>query len=377
MISPNFKCEELKMQEIIQSGRNMRRLRRILIICFSDVVNVVHGLPMLPALRLRFPQVELAWLTEESNASLLNRLLSLDRLIIVKDQCLHSWGEISGLRRRLRAFSPDVTIDLQGRFRSAFAAWISGASVRIGLGGIDGREGSRWLNNYLVMPDVEHVVEKNMQLLQPFGIYGSSISFDLFECEIDRHCAQSILNRSGLHGNFAIMCVGADAESKLWCEERYVELTGYLSEQWNLPSLVVWSNEIDRKMAERVTSGIGGAAILSPAVTLNEFAAIARRATIVVGSDSAQLHIAAAAGARCLGLFGETDAKRNAPYGEKNHSIQKTSNNIHSNKNLRILMDAIDTTSVCNICDKMLTDILEPPKIITPPKKSTTGKKVA
>jgi heptosyltransferase-1 len=288
---------------------------------------------------------------------------------------LYSWNDIGGLRNRLQAFAPDVTIDLQSRFRSSFAAWISGANIRIGFGGNDGREGSRWLNNYLVNADSEHAVEKNMQLLQPLGIYGSSISFDLFECEIDRHCAQDILNRSGLHGNFVIMCVGADVESKLWREERYAALSEYLSEQWNLPSLVVWSNDADYKFAERVVNS-HGTAILAPVMTLNEFAAIARRATIVIGSDSAQLHIAAAAGARCIGLFGATDAKRNAPYGEKNYSIQKSSNN-PQNRNSRILMDSIDTVSVCNICDKILTNILKPQQIISPSKKTTTEKKVA
>jgi heptosyltransferase-1 len=365
------------MQKSIRFDRNMQRIRRILIICFSDTVNVVQGLPILPALRLRFPHVELAWLTEESNSPLLNRLPSLDRLIIVKDHCLHSWSEAVRLRKRLQSFAPDITIDLQSRFKSAFSAWISGASVRIGFGGNDGYEVSRWLNNHLIATDAEHVVEQNMQLLQPLGIYGSSINFDLFECEIDRHCAQGILNRSGLHGNFAIMCVGANTDYKLWREERYAELTGYLSEQWNLPSLVVWSNETERKFAERVVNGVDGAAILAPSVTLNEFAAIARRATIVVGSDSAQLHIAAAVDARCLGLFGATDAKRNAPYGENNYSIQKSQNNLSQNKNSRTPMDTIDTKSVCNICDKMLADILDPPKVVTPTKKSTTGKKVA
>jgi ADP-heptose:LPS heptosyltransferase len=354
----------------------MQRLRRILIICFSDVINVVQGLPILPTLRLRFPHVELAWLTEESNAPLLNRLLALDRLIIVKDRSLYSWNEIAKLRKRLQTFAPDVTIDLQSRFKSAFAAWISGANVRIGFGGNDGREGSRWFNNQLIIPDAEHAVEQNMQLLQPFGIYGSSVSFDLFECEIDRHCSQNILNRCGLHGNFAILCVGADSESKLWREERYAELSGYLSEQWNLPSLVTWSNEDDQKFAERVAN-IGETAILAPAVTFNEFAAISRRATIVVGSDSPQLHVAAAADARCLGLFGSTDPKLNAPYGEKNYSIQKASSNQRLNKNTRALMDAIDTTSVCDICDKMLAEILDPPKIITSQKKSVSSKKVA
>jgi heptosyltransferase-1 len=347
-----------------------------LIICFSDVVNIVQGLPILPTLRLRFPHVEIAWLTEESNAPLLNRLLALDRLIIVKDRSLHSWSEIIKLRKRLQIFAPDVTIDLQSRFKSSFAAWISGANVRIGFGGTDGREGSRWFNNQLVIPDAEHIVEQNMQLLQPLGIYGSSISFDLFECEIDRHCAQNILNRSGLHGNFAIMCVGADNDSKLWREDRYAELISYLSEQWNLPSLVVWSNEIERKYAERITN-IEGAAILAPSITHNEFTAIVRRATIVVGSDSQMLHIAAATGIRCIGLFRATDLKRNALYGEKNYSLQKNLEPNNQVKNPRLQMDAIDTNSVCEICDKMLAEIIEPPNVISSTKNNAVDKKAA
>ncbi|MDR1479989.1 MAG: glycosyltransferase family 9 protein [Planctomycetaceae bacterium] len=365
------------MQKSIRFDRNMQRIRRILIICFSDTVNVVQGLPILPTLRLRFPHVELAWLTEETNSALLNRLPSLDRLIIVKDRYLHSWSEAMRLRKRLRSFAPDVTIDLQNRFKSAFAAWISGANVRIGFGNNNGYEISRWLNNRLVATDTDHIVEQNLQLLQALGIYGSSINFDLFECEIDRYCAQGILNRSGLHGNFAIVCVGAEAEYKLWREERYTELTNYLSEQWNLPSIVCWSSEVDRKFAERVVSGVDGTAILAPPITLNEFAAIARRATIVVGSDSAQLHIAAAVEANCIGLFGATDVKRNAPYGENNCAIQKLPNNAPQNKNSRIPMDTIDTKTVYNTCDKMLADILDPPKVIPTTQKTTTGKKVA
>ncbi|MDR2643398.1 MAG: glycosyltransferase family 9 protein [Planctomycetaceae bacterium] len=366
------------MQEKIRYEGKIPRIRRILIICFADVVNIVQGLPIVPAIRLRFPHVEIAWLVEEANAPLLNRLISLDRLIIVKDRCLHSWGEIGELRRRLRAFAPDVTIDLQGRFRSAFSAWISGSNIRIGFGGNDGREGSRWLNNCLVTPDAEHIVERNMQLLQHFGICGSSISFDLFENEIDRYCAELILSRCGLHGNFAIMCVGADVESRLWREERYAGVAEYLAEQWNLPSFVVWGNGCEQKFAERVLSGVaGGAAIIAPAVTVNEFAAIARRSTLVVGSESVQLHVAAAVGARCLGLLGATDMKRNAPYGEKNCSIQKANGSLRSNRNDRILMDAIDTTSVCDVCDRMLAEILESPQIITNFKKTTNGQKVA
>ncbi|MDR2171881.1 MAG: glycosyltransferase family 9 protein [Planctomycetaceae bacterium] len=369
--------------------RNIQRLRRILLVCFSDVVNIVHGLPVLSALRLRFPYAEIAWLTEESNALLLNRLFSLDRLLIVKSCSLRSFDGVFRLRKRLQDFAPDVTIDLQSRFKSAFAAWLSGAKIRIGFGGVEGRECSGWFNNHLVVPDAEHAVEQNIQLLQPLGIYGSSICFDLFECEIDRYCAQGILNRSGLHGNFAIICAGAggdgntnnnsngNIESKFWHEKYYADLAAYLSEQWNLPSLVVWSNESEQKFAERISNITGGVAKLAPAIALNEYSAIARKATITVGADTAQLHIAAAVGTKCLGLCGNTNQKRNAPYGEKNYALQKTLNKNTQNKNQNQISDAIDTAAICNICDKMLNDILKPQKINNTQQKINAGKKVA
>jgi ADP-heptose:LPS heptosyltransferase len=339
------------------------------------MLKIVRGLPLLSALRLRFPHAELAWLAEESNTPLLNRLLTLDRLIIVKEHCLDSWHGIMQLRNRLQNFAPDVTIDLQNKFGSALAAWISGAKVRIGFGGKEGQKIGKWLNNNLIIPDAEHIIEQNMQLLQPFGIYGSSISFDLFECEMDRYSAQKILDRSGLHGNFVIVCVGADLESKLWREERYAGLTKYLFEQWNLPSLVVWSNDNEHKIAERIVNNSDSSAILAPQMTLNEFAATARLSTLVLGTDSTMLHTAAAIGTRCCGLFGTVNATKNAPYGEKNRIIQKLLSTHNTKKNIKTHMDAIDVQSVCNTCDEMLAEIIEPPKMKITPKK--TAKKAA
>ncbi len=225
---------------------------RILIVRFSAIGDVVHSLPLAVALRTRFPRAEIAWLVEEQTAPVLQGHWALDRMIIVKKNWLGSWSNVALLRKRLRAFAPSVTIDPQGLFKSAFAAWLSGATVRIGFGGADAREGSGFFNNCRVIPDSEHVIDRNMQLLEPFGVAGSSVDFDLAECEMDRCTAHNILHRQGLHGNFAIINVGAGWPSKLWRENRFAEVAQYLQEQWNLPSLVVWAGENEQVMAESV-----------------------------------------------------------------------------------------------------------------------------
>jgi lipopolysaccharide heptosyltransferase I len=350
--------------------------RRILIVRFSAVGDVVHALPVLIALRTRFPHAEIAWLVEEKMSKILLGHWAIDRLIIVKKNWMKSWQETSFLRKRLKIFAPDVTIDVQGLFKSSFAAWLSGAKHRIGFGGIDGREGSRWFNNCRIVPDADHIIDRNMSLLEPFGVCGSSVDFDLPECEMDRRSAHKFLNSEGLHGNFAVLNVGAGWKSKLWREDRYAEVAKYLLDQWNLPSLVVWAGEEEHKMAETVVQTADGAALLAPQTTLGELASLSRLATLFIGSDTGPLHIAAATGTPCIGLYGPMPAKRNGPYGEHNRSIQMQSlegSRIRPHRATRTLMDAIDTATVCKICDEILVEIL--PSSSLPMRKTKEERK--
>jgi len=346
--------------------------KRILVVRFSAIGDVIHGLPLAVALRTRFPHTEIAWLVEDKAAPLLHGHWALDRLIIVRKGWMKSWSEIKLMRKRLQAFAPETAIDLQGLFKSSFAAWLSGAKYRIGFDGVDGREGSRWFNNYRVVPTESHVIDRNLQLLQPFDIAGCSVDFDLPECEMDHRSAKSLLHREGLDGDFAIINVGAGWKSKLWREDRYAAVAKYLLDQWNLPSLVVWAGSEEQRMAETVVQEANGAAILSSPTTLNELAALSRLATLFIGSDTGPLHIAAAVGARCIGLYGPMSAKRNGPYGVQNRSLQVRSpggTNISPHRAPRDLMDAIKVKLVCNACDEILTEMTAPAPVFAEPRK--------
>ena len=333
--------------------------QRILIVRFSAIGDAVHSLPLAIALRTRFPQAEIAWLVEDKTAPILQGHWALDRLIIIRKKWMKSLANISLLRQRLQSYAPDVTIDPQGLFKSSFAAWLSGAKYRIGFGGVDARECSGWLNNCRVVPDADHVIDRNMQLLQPFGIFGSSISFDLAECEMDRQNARNILNREGLHGNFALINVGAGWPAKLWREDRYAIVARYLLDQWNLPSLVVWGGNTEKAMAEAVVQEADGAAFIAPSTTLGELASLCRQATIFIGSDTGPLHIAAAVNTPCIGFYGPVPARRNGPYGPEHRWIQAdpaTKERKRPNRTSRHLMDLIEAEQVCELCDEILAE---------------------
>lgn len=335
--------------------------RRVLFVRLSSPGNVVYSLPLLSAVRLQYPHAKIAWLLEENSTDLLNGHWANDHLILVKKGWLQSPNAIQRLRRRLRAFQPDLTIDVQGLFKSSFAAWISGAKYRMGFGGQDAREGSWLFNNIRVVPDEEHLVDRNFQLLQPLGIVGGSVLFDLPQCIIDDRIAKQTLHSLGLHGSFVLLCPGTPFISQNWPEHRWAEIARYLKEQWNLPSLVIYEQAKDRPLAESVVAQSPHAAILAPSLSLLHLTAISRQSTLFLGGDSNLLQIAASTGIPCLGLFGPTLASRNGPYGQGHLTLQggtPTAKTRARHASRQFILN-IRVEEVQDACDRLLSTISE------------------
>jgi len=327
--------------------------KRILLIRFGNLCEVLRGTPLLVALRMRFPHSEIAWLVEEQAVSLLQGHQALDRILTIGSNWDRSWNEIQSLRGRLRKFQPEITLDLSGSFSSAFAAWISGAKLRIGFaGGTSGR--LRLLNNIRVLADERHEIDRYLQLLEPFGVHGCSVDFDLHEHEMDRIQAKEILHQAGIGTNhhYGILDANASPEMSYWPKEQFVELAKHFFEQWNLPSLVIWNHQNEQTVAESIARKGGKGTFLSPPLTVHELASLIRLATILVGPDSVALGISSAVGTPCVGLFGATQACEVGPYGQFCRSIQAPSASPS--------LEKIGTSFVCDECDTILSELLEP-----------------
>jgi lipopolysaccharide heptosyltransferase I len=330
---------------------------RIVIVRLSAVGDVIHGLPVLNALRERFPGGLIAWVVEERAAALLRGHRALDELVVVPRGWLKSFGEILRLRRRLHELRLEIAIDLQGLTKSAVAAWLSGARRRIGFGDEKGREISRWLNTEWVHCPAAHIIDANLQLLAPLGINQPSVRFDIPENEADRTAATAAIAAAGIAGDFGLINPGAGWPSKLWPPARFAAVAQHLGAMHGVPTLVVWAGPKERAWAEQIVTGAAGHAHLAPATTLTELGAIARRARIFVGSDTGPLHLAAAVGTPCVGLYGPMSATRNGPYGPQHVALQQ--GEFHGSHRQRrnaagYLMEAISVEMVCQACDAIL-----------------------
>lgn len=330
---------------------------RILIVRLSAIGDAIQTMPVACALRERFPDAFLAWAVESRAAALLRGHECLDELIELPRGWLKSPGGVWRLRRRLRELRFDVTIDVQSLTKSAVLAWLAGARRRIGFGTPGGRELSRWFNTEKVNPQSAHVVDRYLELLRPLGIESPAVRFQVPEQETDRAAAEAMVCQLGVEDGFAIVNPGAGWPSKLWPTDRYAAVARYLGDVRHLPVVVVWAGEAERQLAERIVEAAGPSARIARPTTLPELASLARRAKLFLGADTGPLHLAAAVGTPCVGLYGPWPAARHGPYGKQNIALQKMFFEGPTRQRRTapaIYMESITTEMVVEACDRIL-----------------------
>jgi ADP-heptose:LPS heptosyltransferase len=110
----------------------------------------------------------------------------------------------------------------------------------------------------------------------------------------------------------------ANWRPKIWPAERFAALFEALRDgplPGAIPAIFAGPGEAEREMAVPLLQCLPGAIDLTGRLSIPEAAACLARASLFVGNDSGLMHLAAAAGAPTLGLFGPTDPAEYAPSG--------------------------------------------------------------
>ena len=118
----------------------------------SAIGDTVLTLPVACAIRKRYPKAYIAWAVERTASPMVLGHSCVDEVIVLERGWFSSPREWWKLRKRLRPLKIDVAIDCQSMTKTALAAWLSGAKMRIGCRGQHGRELSPVFNNYRIEP---------------------------------------------------------------------------------------------------------------------------------------------------------------------------------------------------------------------------------
>lgn len=320
----------------------------IVVVKLSAIGDVLHGVPTAVALKRAYPQARIGWVVEGRAGDVLAGHPAIDHLFRLPRGWLKSFATIRGLRRQLRDFAPDVAIDLQGLLKSGLPTWLSGARLRIGHAAPESREQAWRFYTHAVEATEPHVVDRNLRLLSPLGIETDRAAFDMPRWPVSRLRMQEWLATLRLPRSPALINPGAGWPSKIWPAERFAAVARELDRR-GVPSVVVWGGDAERAAAERIVAASAGAARMAPSTTLQDLGELCRLARVFISSDTGPLHLAAAVGTPCVGLFGPVPAKRNGPYGPGHRTVEPPVSLRPAwadRKTDRVAMDAIDVDSV-------------------------------
>ena len=326
----------------------MHAPQSIIVVKLSAIGDVLHGVPTAIALKRAFPRARIGWVVEGRAGDVLAGHPAIDHLFRLPRGWLKSFTAIRGLRRQLRDFAPDVALDLQGLLKSALPTWLSGARVRIGHARPESREQAWRFYTHAVEATEPHVVDRNLHLLSALGIQTGHTAFDMPRWPVSRLRMQEWIASLRQPHAPALINPGAGWPSKIWPTDRFAAVARELDRR-GVPSIVVWGGDAERDAASRIVAGSSGAAIMAPPTTLQDLGELCRLARVFISSDTGPLHLAAAVGTPCVGLFGPVPAKRNGPYGPGHRTVEPAVSLRPAwadRKTDRVAMDAIDIDSV-------------------------------
>ena len=298
------------------------RAPRLLIIRLSALGDVLHALPVLSALRDRFPEATIDWAVEDRAADLLVGRADLDRVLVFPRQRLNAAVRgvpnpleavraARGFVREMRGGDYDVALDLQGNLKSGAVLRASGAELRFGPGGEAAKEGNQLFSQRRAVPPpgAVHRVERNLALAS--ALLGETLPYVAPGFPVgpkDREAADRILQGTGMGSeSFVVLQPGTSGFGafKRWPPDRFGSLARSLARDGH--QVLVTYGPGEEPLAAAVGASAGAAVRLLQPPSLTVLAEVIRRARLFVAADTGPLHLAALVGTPLVGLFGPKD----------------------------------------------------------------------
>jgi len=291
-------------------------VRRLLVVRLRSIGDTVLATPSLFALRRFLPLAQIDILLEDWVAPVLLGSDLVDRVIpIARD----SKTARARLARELRASRYDVVYNLHGGTTATLLTRATGAKHRVGFGHYQYAR----LHNHAAPSSLEiwqrpslHSVEQQLALIGWTGVpVTDRPPTRLAVTDSSLLSVAEKLRAAGFDDQdkpFAVIHPAAAFDTKQWAAENFAQVADELNARGLTPIVIVSAKE--KQMLGSLMQQTSARVIGLSDLGLPEVTVLASGARLFVGNDSGIAHIAAAAGAPCVVIFGSSNVAHWRPW---------------------------------------------------------------
>lgn len=289
---------------------------RILLINPFGIGDVLFTTPVIGNLRLHNPQARIGYLANRRTADFLRGNPKIDRVFVyerdefVKDLA----GQWKQLYHEVRQERFEAALDFSMNSNFGFFCQMAGIPVRLGY---DFRGRGRFLTRKWPLSGYEgrHVVEYYLDLLRKIGLPAQVLPLEMPVRGEDTQWALQWLKNQGIGQERLKIAVvpgggaswGSQAQNKRWPPEKYAHLVDKMIA--DLKAVVILMGDIKEEPLCQEVARLAHYPVHSAAgqTSLMQMAALMKFCGLVIANDGGPLHVAAAAGAATVGIFGPVD----------------------------------------------------------------------
>lgn len=308
-----------------------KKIKNILVIKIVGLGDTVLMLTPIKRLREHYADVKISALVTSLSSGILADQRIIDEVIIYQVLDQHK-GILDFIKliRYLRSKRFDCVIDFEHHFKLvSVISYLTGAAKRIGFHYNQNLRGRLYTHSVFLDPG-RHMVDSFMELLKPLDIESKQVK-SLEKIHIhssDEERVTSWLTAHGIKDNNLMVAIhagsGLRALSRRWDKEKFAEIIRRLNEQYQARVILTGSRD-EHELLEQIIKLAPNGTVYNSAgqLDLKGTAALMKRCQLVISNDTGPMHIAAAMGARTIGLFGPNLPSRYAPIGKNNAFIYK------------------------------------------------------
>lgn len=270
--------------------------------------------PIAERLKSHYPDSHIAWLVQTESAELLQGNPAIDEVIIwhkkrwlkllLHGKLLRLWREIQDLSQTLRSRHFDIALDLQGLLKSGFLAWLSGAKIRLGLGSSEGSD--RFMHKTISrnMGEQNFIGAEYRYLLHQIGVSDTPWKMHVpVSKNAEKEVTALIEERIG-KSPYMVICPFTRQRKKLWPDESWQQVVLRVRAKYKFRTVIL--GELNSQAhGDKIASECGAINLIGK-TTMQQGAAVIKRASLLIGVDTSPTHMGHALHTPTLALFGSS-----------------------------------------------------------------------